>query len=171
MMAKAWLGLGGNIGDVESALSTALINLDSLAEIAVETVSPLYKTPPWGVMDQPWFFNCCAEVETALSPQELLLACQEQERIGKRERKQRWGPRTIDIDILVFEDIELDEPRLAIPHPRMLDRAFVLVPLADIAPDISVDANSITFWVQGTDREGLELANNDPVWWRAKNSD
>ncbi len=165
-MAKAWLGLGGNVGDVRAALATALLNLNADSDISVESVSPLYKTPPWGVVDQPWFFNCCAEVETALSPEGLLQACQEQERIGERERKLRWGPRTIDIDILVFEGIEQSEPDLTIPHPRMLDRSFVLVPLTDIAPNLTIRGQPSVRWTEQVDQEGLELVDADLNWWR-----
>ncbi|MGI9355889.1 MAG: 2-amino-4-hydroxy-6-hydroxymethyldihydropteridine diphosphokinase, partial [Rhizobiaceae bacterium] len=146
MRKKAWLGLGGNIGDVQAAIRAALHNLDGHGAVEVVAVSPLYKTPPWGVEDQPWFFNCCAEVMTSLTPEELLAACQEQERLGKRERVQRWGPRTIDIDILVYEGVEQDNPGLALPHPRITERAFVLVPLADIAPQLEVQKRTVKDW-------------------------
>ena len=99
----AWLGLGGNIGDVQQAMAEALRWLHGNAEITVETVSAIYKTPPWGFEDQPWFLNCCARITTSLSPEDLLSACQEAERLGKRERTVRWGPRTIDIDIIAYQ--------------------------------------------------------------------
>ena len=100
------------------------------------SVSSLYRTPPWGKTDQPDFLNAAAEVLTGHSPRELLDLCLEAERRLKRVRQERWGPRLIDIDILVFGDRAVHEGGLEIPHPRMLERAFVLVPLAEIAPDL-----------------------------------
>ena len=164
-MKRAWLGLGGNIGDVTAAMATALQMFHALDETSVRQVSPIYKTPPWGVEDQPWFLNCCAETETDLSPEELLEECQAAERAGKRERVQRWGPRTIDIDILVFEGVEQIEQRLVLPHPRMTERAFVLVPLADIAPDLTVGGKNIRDHRAGVDVSGVELVNDDEDWW------
>ena len=108
--------------------------LDEHQAINISKVSCVYKTPPWGLINQPWFFNCCVEIQTSLSPYILLNFCQAVEKQGNRERKVRWGPRTIDVDILVFDGVEMDEERLTIPHPRMLERAFVLIPLAEIAP-------------------------------------
>ncbi len=165
-MKRAWLGLGGNIGDVKAAMAVALQTFDDAEDMRVLMVSPIYKTPPWGVEDQPWFLNCCAEIQTSLSPEELLETCQAAERAGKRERIRRWGPRTIDIDILVFEGVEQIEQRLVLPHPRMTERAFVLVPLADIAPDLLVQSVSVTEHCANTDKSGVELANADPTWWK-----
>ncbi len=133
-LSKAWLGLGGNVGDVKTALRVALQRLDVHDDITVTAVSPLYRTPPWGPVAQDWFHNCCAEMETDLSPRDLLAACQAVEREGKRVRDVRWGPRTIDVDIIAMEGVEMDEDGLTIPHPRATERAFVMVPLADIAP-------------------------------------
>lgn len=166
MTQKAWLGLGGNIGDVQAALALALQNIDAQEPIKVTVVSPLYKTPPWGVEDQPWFFNCCVEVTTSLAPEELLSVCQQQERLGKRERIQRWGPRTIDIDILVYEGLEQYNPGLTLPHPRMLERAFVLVPLADIAPNLEIQNRSAGNWATDSDQDGLERVTAIEDWWR-----
>ncbi len=169
-MKKAWLGLGGNIGDVTAAMAKALQMFDTKDDLSVRLVSPIYKTPPWGVEDQPWFLNCCAEIETSLSPEEVLEECQAAERVGKRERVQRWGPRTIDIDILVFEGVEQVEQRLVLPHPRMTERAFVLVPLTDIAPALLVDNVSIADHCAQVDRSGVELASDDENWWRKAGS-
>lgn len=154
----AYLGLGGNIGDVRQNLKNALVALDDHDGIAVKKVSSIYKTPPWGVEDQPWFLNCCATIETSLTPEDLLEECQAAERAGKRERTVRWGPRTIDVDILVFEGVEQIEQRLTIPHPRMLERAFVLVPLAEIAPDLNVGGKACSQWALEVPRDGIELA-------------
>lgn len=166
MTQKAWLGLGGNIGDVQAAMATALRNLDAREAIKVTAVSALFKTPPWGVENQPWFFNCCAAVETKLTPENLLAACQEQERLGKRERSQRWGPRTIDIDILVIEGVEQDASELTLPHPRMLERAFVLVPLADLEPKLRIQSRSVERWATDSNQDGLQRIDTAGDWWR-----
>jgi len=165
-VSKAWLGLGGNIGDVPAAMANALQRLDGEAEIAVIAVSPIYKTPPWGVEDQPWFHNCCTEVETSLTPEQLLEACQEAEREGKRERVIRWGPRTIDVDILVFDGVEQNEQRLTLPHPRMLERAFVIIPLADIAPNLHLKDKSCQIWASEIESSELELTSSNKDWWK-----
>lgn len=104
----------------------------------VTAVSSLYGTSPVGVEDQPDFLNAVIEVETALSPDELLDLCASIEREMGRERTIRWGPRVIDMDILLYDDLALDSEGLTIPHPRMMERAFVLVPLAEIAPDVGL---------------------------------
>jgi 2-amino-4-hydroxy-6-hydroxymethyldihydropteridine diphosphokinase len=162
---RAWLGLGGNIGDVEQAMGRALTRLDADADVTVAKVSPIYKTPPWGVEDQAWFLNCCVEITTQLSPEDLLVLCQTAEREGKRQRVQRWGPRTIDIDIVAFEGIEQTEQRLTIPHPRATERAFVIIPLADIAPDLPLAGKPVRQWLLSIDGEGVELADVDRRWW------
>ena len=163
---KAWLGLGGNIGDVTEALRQALGLLDGHRDIRVTQVSPLYKTPPWGVEDQPWFLNCCAEIETTLAPEELLEVCQQAEREGKRERIVRWGPRTIDVDIVAFEEIAQVEQRLTIPHPRATERDFVMVPLADIAADLEIAGKTVRQWVTAMNSDELELENDSQDWWQ-----
>ncbi|MEE9313715.1 MAG: 2-amino-4-hydroxy-6-hydroxymethyldihydropteridine diphosphokinase [Rhizobiaceae bacterium] len=165
-MKKVWLGLGGNIGDVTSAMGVALRGLDAAKEIKVARVSSVYKTPPWGVTDQPWFHNCCAEIQTSLAPEELLDACQAVEKVGKRERVIRWGPRTIDVDILLFEGVMQTEPRLTIPHPRMMERAFVLVPLAEIAPDISVLGRTCANRVDEMESGDIQKLETPKGWWR-----
>lgn len=162
---RAWLGLGGNVGDVMAALKAALNGLNAMPEIAVTRVSPVYKTPPWGVEDQPWFFNCCAEINTSLSPEELLDACQQMEREGRRMRTIRWGPRTIDVDIVAMAGIEQVEQRLTIPHPRATERAFVIVPLADIAPDLQLGERTVSDWMTVIDQSGIEPATADGSWW------
>ena len=164
--SSAWLGLGGNIGDVKAALQQALRLLNTHPEIAVVKVSPLYKTPPWGVEDQPWFLNCCAQIETSLSPEELLEVCQDAERQGKRERTVRWGPRTIDVDIIAFDGVEQVEQRLTIPHPRATERDFVMIPLADIAPELVISGKSVGDWAAAMDGEKLELELDSEDWWQ-----
>lgn len=103
----------------------------------IVAVSSLWSTPPWGVVDQPDFFNAVTEIRTAHSPASLLEEGLEIERMLKRQRRERWGPRTLDIDIILFGDRVVDETGLQIPHPRAGERAFVTVPLAEIAPDLA----------------------------------
>lgn len=162
----AWLGLGGNIGDVRGALSRALAEMNAHDEISVNQVSPIYKTPPWGVEEQPWFLNCCAEIRTTLIPEALLEVCQMLERQEQRQRTIRWGPRTIDIDIVVYEGIEQVEQRLTIPHPRATERAFVIVPLADIAPNLKIGGKSVEHWKSIVDKEGIEPVQAPGNWWQ-----
>ena len=133
-----YLSLGGNLGDPAASMATALRLLDADESTRVIAVSSLYRTPPWGKLDQPDFLNAAAEISTALAPRALLDLCLEAERKLKRVREERWGPRLIDIDILVFGDRIIHETGLEVPHPRMLERAFVLAPLAEIAPEFVI---------------------------------
>ncbi|MBN4066249.1 2-amino-4-hydroxy-6-hydroxymethyldihydropteridine diphosphokinase [Ahrensia sp. AH-315-G08] len=165
-MKRAWLGLGGNVGDVREAMARALLWMDGQSGLTVTDVSPIYKTPPWGVEDQPWFLNCCAQIKTNLSPEELLETCREAERRGKRKRIIRWGPRTIDVDILMMEGVEQVEQRLTIPHPRIEERAFVLVPFADIAAEEVLNGRSVAEWAAAINKDGLERLETDANWWR-----
>lgn len=136
-MAEALLALGGNVGDVRTTLDRAEAMLCEHGDVQIRARSSDYRTPPWGITDQPPFVNRCLAVETALAPLELLDRAQAVERaLGRdRSREQRWGPRAADIDILAYDDIVFSDPRLTLPHPRLFERAFVLVPLAEIAGD------------------------------------
>jgi 2-amino-4-hydroxy-6-hydroxymethyldihydropteridine diphosphokinase len=138
---RAYLGLGSNLGDRHGNLRKALAMLDAREGIDVAEASTFIETDPVGGPEgQPKFVNAAVAVDTTLSPRELLGACQEVERALGRERgpdEVRWGPRTIDIDILLYGKQVVDEPDLRIPHPRMHEREFVLVPLAQIAPEIT----------------------------------
>ena len=163
----AWLGLGGNIGDPRAAMGEALRRLDEDDAVRVRAVSPLYRTPPWGKLDQPDFLNAVAAVETELSPRALLELCLAVEAGLKRVRRERWGPRLIDMDILLYGGEEVHEPGLDIPHPRMLDRAFVMVPLSDVAPDLMLQGKPVAEWAQATDRSGIEQVTDDGRWWAA----
>ncbi len=133
----AFVGLGGNVGDAKAALRAAFAELDALPGTRLLRASRLYRTPAWGVEDQPDFVNAAAMLETALSAQELLgrLLAIEREHGRDRETGLRWGPRTLDLDLLLYGDAVLDEPGLHVPHPRLHERAFALVPLAEIAPE------------------------------------
>ena len=134
-MAEVALGLGSNLGDRKAHLAGAVRALENWDGVRVVAVSSLWETPPWGIEDQPHFFNICVLIETSLSPLEVLDACLAIEREHGRERSLRWGPRTLDMDVLYYDDVEMAGARLILPHPRMLLRSFVLAPLAEIAPD------------------------------------
>lgn len=162
----AAIGLGGNVGDPPKTMARALDLLDAHPEIMVRTVSPLYRTPPWGKTDQAWFHNACALVETRLDPHELLDACLEVERQLARVRAERWGPRTIDLDVLLHGDFLSQAAELTVPHPRMTERAFVMVPLADITPSAVVNLQSIADWATAIDTAGIERLTPDGSWWR-----
>ena len=136
----AYLGLGGNLGDRLAALTAALRLLDATPGMRRIACSSVYETEPWGVTDQPGFLNLVAAFETTLAPVDLLRACQAVEVEVGRVASYRWGPRLIDVDILLYGDevVSMADPDLQIPHPRMAQRAFALVPLAEIAPDTGV---------------------------------
>ncbi len=163
----AYLSLGGNLGDPAASMAAALRIVDADPQTTVVSVSSLYRTPPWGKTDQPDFLNAAAEVSTALSPRGLLDLCLDAERKLKRVREERWGPRLIDIDLLVFGDRVIHESGLDIPHPRMLERAFVLVPFAEIAPDYSVDGRRLADHLAATDTAGIERLASGRDWWKA----
>ncbi len=131
-MPQAFIGIGSNLDGPQAQVERAIQRLTTLG--AVRARSSLYRTEPWGKRDQPAFVNAVAELETPLGPHELLHALKLMEQdFGRDPGGARWGPRVLDLDILTYDDLELEEPHLTIPHPRMLQRAFVLVPLAEIA--------------------------------------
>jgi 2-amino-4-hydroxy-6-hydroxymethyldihydropteridine diphosphokinase len=132
-VTRAYVGVGANLGDREATIRAALAALPD-----VVAVSELRETAPVGVVDQPPFLNGAAALETELSPRELLDALLEVERRLGRERRERWGPRTIDLDLLLHGDDVLDEPGLTVPHPRLHERRFALEPLLDLDPDLVV---------------------------------
>lgn len=136
----AYVGLGGNVGAVAETLRLATQALDALPGIRVKTASRFYRTPAWGVEDQPDFINAVVAVETTLEAQVLLQSMLRIEVEFGRHRAagERWGPRTLDLDLLLYGDSRIDVPGLSLPHPRLHERAFVLVPLLEIAPDIAI---------------------------------
>ena len=138
--ARVYVGLGGNLGDTEATLAQALMALDMIPQTTVRSHSKLYRTPAWGKTDQPDFLNAVAELQTRLTPRVLLdhLLAIEQ-RFGRiRGDSGKWGPRALDLDMLVYGEKSLDEPGLHLPHPYLHQRAFVLVPLAEIAADLVI---------------------------------
>ena len=134
----AALSLGGNLGDVRAAFRFALERLALAPGVAVVATSSVYRTAPWGKLDQPVFLNMATLLRVTISPRALLDLCLSIERDHGRARLEHWGPRTLDIDVLTYGDQVVEEPGLTIPHPRLHERAFVLTPLAEIAPDTVV---------------------------------
>ena len=128
----AFLGFGSNIGERERILAEAVARLREHPSIRVSAVAPLYETEPVGVTDQPAFLNTVCRITTSLDPEALLEATLDIERELGRVRTIRWGPRTIDIDVLLYDNQEIRTPALTVPHPRLMERAFVLVPLLDV---------------------------------------
>ena len=134
--ARAYLGLGSNLGDRLAHLQAAVDGLAATPDVHVVAVSRVYETAPVGGPQQDDYLNAVVAVDTVLDPHELLAVAQRLEAGEQRVRAERWGPRTLDVDVLLVGDDHVDEPDLVVPHPRMSERAFVLVPLADVAPDL-----------------------------------
>jgi 2-amino-4-hydroxy-6-hydroxymethyldihydropteridine diphosphokinase len=137
-MARAWVGLGSNLGDRLGSLKRALGMLQMIPKTELVRVSSVYDTEPVGKADQPRFLNAAAELETALDPRALLAELLTIEDRCGRIRRDAWGPRTLDLDLLVHGNVELATDEITVPHPRLAARAFVLVPLAEIAPALVV---------------------------------
>lgn len=133
-MPAVYLSLGSNLGHSKTQLEAALADLAALTETRVTATSKQYCSKPWGKPDQPDFLNMVAQVETELAPERLLNECKRIEREAGRGEGERWGPRVLDIDILLYEGITMAAPQLTIPHPRMWERRFVLQPLAELYP-------------------------------------
>ncbi|MGA7965003.1 MAG: 2-amino-4-hydroxy-6-hydroxymethyldihydropteridine diphosphokinase [Gammaproteobacteria bacterium] len=138
-MSRAWIGLGSNQDEPARQVRQALAEMKALPDTEVVRYSRLYRTPPWGpVTGQPDYANAVAEVDTELAPKALLAALQAMETAHGRVRRERWGPRTLDLDLLLYDDLTMDTTELTLPHPRLAERAFVLVPLAELAPGLGV---------------------------------
>jgi 2-amino-4-hydroxy-6-hydroxymethyldihydropteridine diphosphokinase len=157
-MAEALLALGGNVGDSRTILHRAVDMLCDGEQIKLLARSSDYLTPPWGVNAQAPFVNLCIAVETLLTPHQLLGRAQAVERKLGRDRsvEKRWGPRTADIDILNYDDVSLREPDLTLPHPLMFERGFVLMPLAEIAPNRIVGGRRITDALAHVNTAGIQ---------------
>jgi len=142
-MSKVYLGLGSNIGDKINYLDQAVVNLKSHPQIRLVQISSYYETAPVSYLNQDHFINQVVELETTLPPYELLAHCQQIENRLGRKREIKFGPRTIDLDILLYDDLKLNDELLIIPHPRMTIRAFVLIPLAEIAKNIQIEGRTV----------------------------
>lgn len=157
-MADALIALGGNVGDVRATFDRAVEMLCDGTAIRLLARSSDYRTPPWGVADQPPFINACLRVATTLSPHDLLAHARRVETSLGRDRsaEKRWGPRTIDIDLIAYDDAAIADPELELPHPRLFERAFVLVPLAEIAADRVIAGTGIRDALGRLDTGGIE---------------
>jgi dihydroneopterin aldolase/2-amino-4-hydroxy-6-hydroxymethyldihydropteridine diphosphokinase len=153
--------LGSNVGNKVANIRNALARLGGEPHIEIDAVSHFYQTEPWGKSDQDWFVNACATGRTSLQPRDLLRRCKALEIQIGRTPGLRWGPRVIDIDLLFFGDKELCTGDLTLPHPEMFNRAFVLAPLAEIAPDQSVAGRRIGDAAKLLQRAGQEVARLD----------
>jgi 2-amino-4-hydroxy-6-hydroxymethyldihydropteridine diphosphokinase len=157
-VADAFIALGGNVGDVRATFDQALAALSGDNILQVVERSSDYRTPPWGVTEQPPFINRVIAATTSLKPHDLLERTQGCERtLGRhRERERRWGPRTIDIDLLAYDDLVLIDRDLILPHPHLFERAFVLVPLAEIAAERLIAGVRVRDALERVDTGGIE---------------
>ena len=155
-MNTAYVALGANLGDPKATVLAAFAALANLPESRVARCSSLYRTAPVGILSQPDFVNAVAVLETTLAPEALLDALLDIEARFGRIRRERNGPRTLDLDLLLYDDIELDLPRLTLPHPRLHLRAFVLLPLAEVAPDLAIPRRgSVAAWLPAVANQGI----------------
>jgi len=157
-LAEAFIALGGNVGDVRKTFDSTIAKLCDGPEVQLLARSSDYLTPPWGVTDQPPFINAVIAVSTTLAPHALLTRAQACERaLGRdRARELHWGPRTIDLDILAYDDVVLNDATLTLPHPHLFERGFVLVPLAEIAPDRVIAGIRVGDALAQVDTGGIE---------------
>ncbi|HKA81606.1 MAG TPA: 2-amino-4-hydroxy-6-hydroxymethyldihydropteridine diphosphokinase [Xanthobacteraceae bacterium] len=157
-MPDALVAFGGNLGDVRDTLDRAVAAFCDGKDVRLLARSSDYRTPPWGLADQPPFVNLAIVVDTSLTPWALLSHAQAVERALGRERgkERRWGPRPVDIDLIAYDDLALDTPELVLPHPRLLERAFVLVPLAEITPERVIAGVKIRDALAQVDAKGIE---------------
>jgi 2-amino-4-hydroxy-6-hydroxymethyldihydropteridine diphosphokinase len=158
---RVGFGLGGNIGDGPGNIARALALIEAREIAILSAVSRIYRTPPWGVLDQGDFANACAIGDTRLSPYELLAAVKKIEADMGRSPTRRWGPRLIDVDILFLGDHTLDDPELTLPHKELFGRGFVLAPLAEIAPDLVLDGVRVADALAHVDLAGVRLWAED----------
>ncbi len=157
-MADVLIALGGNVGDVRGTFRKAVANICGMTQAALLARSSDYATPPWGELQQARFVNACISIDTALDPHALLFTLHKIEKKFGRDRanETRWGPRTLDLDILAYDDMTIDKPELKLPHPRMFKRAFVLVPLCEIAPDRTIGGQTPAAALSLLSTDGIE---------------
>lgn len=143
----AIVALGSNLGDKAGNIARAIAALTARGDISLVATSANYRTAPWGNTDQDWFVNAAISVDTTLSPEALLARCLDVEQQLGRVRSEKWGPRVIDLDVIVYREVTMSTPDLVLPHPFMTERAFVLRPIADIAPDLVVKGRTVREWL------------------------
>jgi 2-amino-4-hydroxy-6-hydroxymethyldihydropteridine diphosphokinase len=155
---QALLALGGNVGDVRRNFERAIAMLCDDGAVRLVARSSDYRTPPWGVTEQPPFINAVIAIATTLTPHDLLARALATERaLGRdRNRERRWGPRTIDIDLLAYDDLAISDAELTLPHPRLFERAFVLLPLAEIARDRVIAGRRVGDALSDLDTSSIE---------------
>jgi 2-amino-4-hydroxy-6-hydroxymethyldihydropteridine diphosphokinase len=156
--ASALIALGGNVGDVRTTFRKAIANICGMAQAALVARSSDYATPPWGDEAQPRFINACIEIDTPLDPHALLFVMHKvEQKFGRdRAKERRWGPRTLDLDLIAYDDVALQKPELTLPHPRLFERAFVLVPLAEIAADRVIGGRKVADALASVSAQGIE---------------
>ena len=161
-MPHALIALGGNVGDVRATFQKAVANICGMTQAALLARSSDYTTPPWGEVEQAAFINACIEIDTPLDPHALLFTLQKIEaKFGRdRAKEQRWGPRTLDLDLIAYGDVSIEKPELTLPHPRLFERAFVLVPLAEISPDRVIGGRSVASALAKLSTEGIKRLPN-----------
>jgi 2-amino-4-hydroxy-6-hydroxymethyldihydropteridine diphosphokinase len=157
-MASVLIALGGNVGDVRGTFRKAIANICGMTQGALVARSSDYLTPPWGDEQQPSFVNACIEIETRLDPHTVLSTLHRIEKKFGRDRahERHWGPRTLDLDLLAYDDVRLGRKELTLPHPRIFERAFVLVPLAEIVPDRVIAGRRVGDALAGLSTDGIE---------------
>jgi 2-amino-4-hydroxy-6-hydroxymethyldihydropteridine diphosphokinase len=156
-LADVLIALGGNVGDVRTTFRKAIPQICGMTQAALLARSADYATPPWGDEQQAPFINACIEIETSLDPHALLFTLHKIEKKFGRDRahERRWGPRTLDLDLIAYDDIRIDKPELTLPHPRLFERAFVLVPLAEIVPERLIAERSVKAMLAELPTEGI----------------
>ena len=157
-MPHALIALGGNVGDVRTTFQKAIANICGMTQGVLLARSSDYATPPWGHVQQERFINACIEIDTSLDPHALLFVLQKIEtKFGRdRTKEKRWGPRTLDLDLIAYDDVAIQKPELTLPHPHLFERAFVLVPLAEISPDRVIAGRSVASALAKLSSEGIE---------------
>jgi len=157
---RAFVGLGANIGEPVAQLESALRALARLPESTLVSTSSFYQSPPWGIDAQPPFVNAVAALSTSLAAEQLMASLLAIEQVAGRQRSMRWGPRVLDLDLLVFGDLVINQPGLRVPHPHLHQRAFVLVPLHEIAPTLEVPGlGSIFSLLQSVDCANIQVVS------------
>ncbi|MBW7964305.1 2-amino-4-hydroxy-6-hydroxymethyldihydropteridine diphosphokinase [Bradyrhizobium sp. BR 10261] len=157
-MASVLIALGGNVGDVRTTFKKAIAHICGMAQATVIARSSDYATPPWGDENQDPFVNACVEIETGLDPHALLFVMQKvEQKFGRtRDQDRRWGPRTLDLDMIAYDDVSMNKPDLTLPHPHLFERAFVLVPLAEIAPERVISGIRVRHALASVSTQGIE---------------
>ena len=159
-MNIVYISIGTNIGDKIKNIKNALDSINHLPGTRVADVSAVYETAPWGYVEQDNFYNICAAIETDLGPNAFLGACLGIEAAFGRERPFKNSPRIIDIDVLLYNDLKIITDELTVPHPRMHERAFVLVPLKDLIPELKINGFDFAEWYKKCDKNGVFAIKN-----------